>query len=140
MIAGIGTDLVTVSRVARVYARFGERFARRVLHARELPDCRVSPDPARFLAKRFAVKEAAVKALGTGERTGVLLRDFHLEHDALGKPLLGVDGEAAARCRADGITDRHVSLSDEGDLVSAFVVLERRAAGETAEPSAPRAG
>ena len=125
MIAGIGTDLVTVSRVARAHERFGERFARRFLHADELEDYRARSDPARFLAKRFAVKEAAVKALGTGERAGVLLRDFHVSHDALGKPLLGVSGEAAARCRAAGITALHVSLSDEGDLVGAFVVLER---------------
>ena len=125
MIAGIGTDLVTVARVARVHARFGERFARRFLHASELEGYRAHGNPARYLAKRFAVKEAAVKALGTGERTGVLLRDFHVAHDALGKPLLGVSGEAAARCEAAGITALHVSLSDEGDLVSAFVVLER---------------
>ena len=125
MIVGIGTDLVTVTRVARVHARFGERFARRVLHARELSAYREAGDPARLLAKRFAVKEAAVKALGTGERGGVLLRDFRLSHDALGKPLLGATGEAEARCRALGVTAMHVSLSDEGDLVSAFVVLER---------------
>lgn len=125
MIVGIGTDLVTVSRVARVHARFGERFARRVLHVCEFDDYRRHADPARFLAKRFAVKEAAVKALGTGERAGVLLRDFRVRHDALGKPLLEVSGVAEERCRTGGVTARHVSLSDEGDLVSAFVVLER---------------
>ena len=124
MITGIGTDLVTVSRVARSHERFGERFARRILHAVEFEAYRRSREPARFLAKRFAVKEAAVKALGTGERDGVLLRDFHVEHDALGKPLLGVSGEAARRCRQAGVTVRHVSLSDEGDQVIAFVVLE----------------
>jgi len=129
LIAGIGTDLATVSRVARAHARFGERFARRFLHASEMADYRAHADPARFLAKRFAVKEAAVKALGTGERTGVLLRDFHVSHDALGRPLLGVSGEAATRCREIGIDAMHVSLSDEGDLVSAFVVLERVAGG-----------
>ena len=126
MIAGIGTDLVTVSRVARVHRRFGERFARRILHDTELDAYRAAADPARFLAKRFAVKEAAVKALGTGERAGVLLRDFSVAHDELGKPLLSVDGEAARRCRLAGVTERHVSLSDEGDQVVAFVVLERR--------------
>ena len=125
MIVGIGTDLVTVSRVARSHERFGERFARRILHAVELEAYRRSREPARFLAKRFAVKEAAVKALGTGERDGVLLRDFHIEHDALGKPLLGVSGEAERRCLRAGVIARHVSLSDEGDQVIAFVVLER---------------
>ena len=138
MIAGMGTDLVTVSRMARVHERFGERLARRVLHAAELDGYRRARDPARFLAKRFAVKEAAVKALGTGERVGVLLRDFHVDHDALGKPLLGVSGEAAVRCAAAGIVARHVSLSDEGDLVSAFVVLERRESATRPRPSSAR--
>lgn len=124
MIHGIGTDLVTISRVARVAERFGERFARRILHASELPLWQVHPCPSRFLAKRFAVKEAAVKALGTGERSGILLRDFHVSHDALGKPLLGVSGAAAERCRRAGVTALHVSISDEGDLVNAFVILE----------------
>ena len=125
MIVGIGTDLVTVGRVERVHERFGERFARRVLHACELDAYRAHANPARLLAKRFAVKEAAVKALGTGERDGVLLRDFHVSHDAMGKPLLGVSGEARARCDALAVSALHVSISDEGDLVSAFVVLER---------------
>lgn len=129
MIVGIGTDLATVGRISRVHERFGERFARRVLHARELAAYRAAIDPGRFLAKRFAIKEAAVKALGTGERDGVLLRDFRVEHDPLGKPLLFASGEAATRCRAAGVTAMHVSLSDEGDLVSAFVVLERGDAG-----------
>jgi len=125
VIIGIGNDLVTIGRVRRVHDRFGERFARRVLHDSELATYRQHPDPSRLLAKRFAVKEAAVKALGTGERAGVLLRDFHVSHDAMGKPLLGVCGEAETRCRSLGVTGLHVSLSDEGDLVSAFVVLER---------------
>lgn len=125
MIVGIGTDLVTLSRVARVHTRFGERFAHRVLHPNEFSAYRAHAEPARFLAKRFAVKEAAVKALGTGERDGVLLRDFYVTHDALGKPSLEVSGEGATRCRQLGVTARHVSLSDEGDLVTAFVVLER---------------
>ena len=124
MIIGIGTDLVTISRVARSHERFGDRFARRILHAVEFEAYHRSREPARFLAKRFAVKEAAVKALGTGEREGVLLRDFHVEHNGLGKPLLGVSGEAERRCRQAGVTVHHVSLSDEGDQVVAFVILE----------------
>lgn len=124
MIAGIGVDLTTVSRIARAHERFGERFARRFLHASEMALYRTNEQPARFLAKRFAVKEAAVKALGTGERQGVLLRDFHLQHDELGKPLLGVSGESARRCQARGIDSLWVSLSDEGDTVAAFVVME----------------
>jgi len=124
MIHGIGTDLVTVSRIASVVERFGERFARRILHADEMPQWRAHSAPVRYLAKRFAVKEAAVKALGTGERAGVLLRDFQVSHDELGKPLLSVTGAAAERCSKVGVTALHVSISDEGDLVNAFVILE----------------
>ena len=128
MIHGIGVDLVTVGRVRAVHERFAERFERRVLTDAEraelggLPD---GADRARFLAKRYAVKEAAVKALGTGERGGVLLKDFGLAHDALGKPELTVSGVGAERCERARVRARHVSLSDEGDSVVAFVVLER---------------
>jgi len=124
MIHGIGVDLVTVSRIEGVYQRFGERFARRFLHAIELTQLEHAPDATRFLAKRFAVKEASVKALGTGERAGVLLRDFYIEHTELGKPLLHTDGQAAVLFEKHSIKASHVSLSDEGDQVVAFVVLE----------------
>jgi len=126
MIAGIGVDLVTISRIEGVWKRFGERFGRRFLHEKELLELSGKDDPVRFLAKRFAIKEAAVKALGTGERGGVLLRDFYVTHSELGKPLLCVDGEASKVCDARNITAMHVSLSDEGDQVAAFVVLETK--------------
>lgn len=125
MIAGIGVDLATVSRVEKIHARFGDRFARRFLHESEFQTYLTHTCQERFLAKRFAVKEAAVKALGTGERAGVLLKDFYLQHDSLGKPLLKVCGEAKKRCETEGISQMWVTLSDEGDTVAAFVVLER---------------
>ncbi len=124
MIYGIGVDLVTISRIQRVYERFGIRFARRFLHENEVHGLQSSDNPIRYLAKRFAIKEAAVKALGTGERSGVLLRDFYIEHSQLGKPLLRVDGCAQVLCQKQEIAATHVSLSDEGDQVVAFVVLE----------------
>ena len=125
MIAGIGVDLATISRVSKVHQKFGHRFAKRFLHSAELATYENHQDKERFLAKRFAVKEAAVKALGTGERDGVLLKDFYLEHDALGKPLLRVSGQAQMRCKEMGINSFWVSLSDEGDTVAAFVILEQ---------------
>lgn len=132
MIYGIGVDIVTVSRIDKVYQRFGDRFIKRFLHAEEITQLasRISSEkPSKkqivpFLAKRFAVKEAAVKALGTGERAGVLLRDFYIQHDELGKPLLRVSGEAEKLCTKLGIVATHVSLSDEADKVVAFVILE----------------
>ena len=124
MIFGIGVDLVTVSRIEGIHQRFGNRFARRYLHEKELIRLAELENPIRFLAKRFAVKEAAVKALGTGERTGVLLRDFYVEHTELGKPLLKVDGKAKTVCEKHSVQATHVSISDEGDQVVAFVVFE----------------
>ena len=125
MIAGIGVDLATISRIEKVYARFGDRFAKRILNDKEWNSYKKHPHTVRFLTKRFAIKEAAVKALGTGERGGVLLKDFHLEHDDLGKPILKVSGKAAERCSQYGIDQFWVTLSDEGDTVAAFVVLEK---------------
>ena len=124
MIVGIGVDLVTISRVGKIDRRFAERFERRILTEAERLDIDDAPDRARFLAKRFAVKEAAVKALGTGERDGVLLKDIGLTHDALGKPSLCISGAAHTRCEALNVRASHVTLSDEGDLITAFVVLE----------------
>jgi len=125
LIAGIGIDLATVSRISKVHQRYGLRFARRLLHDAELSQYNNHQNKDRFLSKRFAVKEAAVKALGTGERAGVLLKDFYLEHDELGKPILRVSGKAQLRCETMGVSSFWVSLSDEGDTVAAFVVLER---------------
>lgn len=125
MIVGIGIDITTLSRICSVHDRFKERFARRILHAEEMEKYQILENPDSFLAKRFAVKEAAVKALGTGEREGILLRDFFVRHDERGKPLLHCDGKALERCELLGVSEKHISISDEGDQVIAFVVLEK---------------
>lgn len=124
MIKGVGVDLVTVSRIRAVHERHGERFAKRILAESEFDAYRNSRDPARLLAKRFAAKEAAVKALGTGERQGVLLKDFAVGHDELGKPHLTLHGEGKSRAAKTGIDNFHLSISDEVDQVVAFVVCD----------------
>lgn len=124
MIKGIGVDLVTVSRIQKVHERHGERFARRILGDVELAAYHETKYPERMLAKRFAAKEAAVKALGTGERQGVLLKDFVVSHDELGKPYLSANGVARQRAENQGISTFHLSISDEADQVVAFVVCE----------------
>lgn len=124
MIKGIGVDLVTISRIESVHEKHGERFARRILGPTELDEYRLSKFPARFLAKRFCAKEAAAKALGTGERDGILFKDFCVVHDELGKPLFEVAGKASVRAETLGINTFHLSLSDEGDQVVAFVVCD----------------
>ena len=124
MILGVGTDIVAVARMRAVLARHGERFARRILAAEELEEYLADKRPAHFLAKRFAAKEALVKALGTGFRDGIKLTDIRVTHDELGKPGLRYDGKTASLLRQRGVFCSHITLSDEHDYAVAFVILE----------------
>ncbi len=123
MIHGIGTDIVAVARIEAGLARFGDKFARRILAPRELQGFEDSVSPASFLAKRFAAKEAAVKALGTGFRNGISLGQIAVSNDVYGKPDLCFSGQALNVCADLGIGDAHLSLSDEKDYAIAFVTL-----------------
>lgn len=123
MIFGIGTDIVKVARMQKNLTRFGEKFARRILTDDELNDFVRQVHKAHFLAKRFAAKEAAAKAMGIGFSQGLSLRQIGVAHDALGKPLLAFSGFAAEFVRERGITSVHVSLADEEDHAVAFVTL-----------------
>ncbi len=125
MIIGTGIDLVKVSRVESVYQKHSARFVSHVLHSKEMPEFEKAPDKARFLAKRFAVKEAATKALGTGQAQNVLLRHFYIMHNEHGKPLLHADDHALQACEALGVNAMHVSISDESEYAIANVILEK---------------
>ena len=124
MIFGIGTDIVRVARMQEDIDRFGERFAARILTANELHEYRQNSNKANFLARRFAAKEAAAKALGTGFSRGVQLHDIEVAHDAQGKPLLEFRGRAREFLQEKSITIAHISLADEQDHAVAFVTLE----------------
>lgn len=124
MIFGVGTDIVAVARMAELYSRHGERSLDKLLAAEEIPFCRKAPDPARYLAKRFAAKEALGKALGTGIRAPVLLPAMAVLNDALGKPYFSFSGELAAYIEERRLRV-HLSISDERDTAVAFVVLEQ---------------
>ncbi len=124
MIYGVGTDLVEISRVERVVARFGERFAERILCAPELARYRSIGRPAAYLAKRFAAKEAFGKALGTGVRAPVVWHSLWVTQRELGQPQLEFSAPLAALLAARGIRRTHLSLSDERSLASAMVILE----------------
>ncbi len=123
MILGIGTDIVRIDRMMQALSRHPQRFAARILSARELERFNRHAQPARFLAKRFAVKEAAAKALGTGIAQGVSWQHIDLEHDSLGAPRLCLTDRALALSQQQGVTAMHISLSDEKEYVVAFVVL-----------------
>jgi holo-[acyl-carrier protein] synthase len=124
MIYGIGTDIVRVSRMHKNLERYGQRFAERILTDHEMEEFRRSARPAHYLARRFAAKEAAAKALGTGFADGLQLRHIGVTHDAAGKPLLEFSGRAAEMLRERGIAITHISLSDEENHAVAFVTLE----------------
>lgn len=123
MIVGIGTDIVQIERISAALDRLGEGFARRVLTDAELQRFHGSKQPAAFLAKRFAAKEAAAKALGTGIGK-VSFKHLEVSNNAQGAPELTFFGYAAELQKQKRITRLHLSLSDEKDAAIAFVVLE----------------
>ena len=124
MIFGIGTDIVEVARIEASLAQFGDAFAEKILTENELKSYHESHIKARFLAKRFAAKEAFSKALGTGLRAPATFQNIAVSHDDLGKPILVLAAELQAFLAAKNIQKMHISISDEKNLAAAFVVLE----------------
>ena len=124
MIFGIGTDIVEMSRMQSTWERFGEHFARRILMDEEMELFKRSKQPARFLAMRFAGKEATVKAMGTGFAHGVWMRDVGITSNEWGRPLIIWSDRGQKVCDQLGIGKGHVSLTDDAGLVLAFAVVE----------------
>ena len=125
MIFGIGTDIVSIKRIEQSLSKFGERFVHRVLNDDEVGEYGKSVHPARFLAKRFAVKEAFSKAFGTGIGVDVGWHDVAVDHDERGKPLLKTSLPLGSKLAGHNISAMHVSISDEPDHAIAFVILEK---------------
>ena len=124
MIHGIGTDIVAVERLQAFWTRYGDKARERLLAPAEYADFARAHDKGRFLAKRFAAKEAFSKALGTGLRAPATLTAIAVVHDALGKPMIECCGPLAEMLKNQGLLP-HLSLSDEREHVVAFVILER---------------
>ena len=125
MIFGIGTDIVKVSRMAENIDKYNDRFVKRILSDSEYQTYLTKSNPALYLAKRFAAKEAAVKALGTGFRNGISMKHIFVENDQLGKPNLRFV-DAAAKVLADNnITHSHLTISDEQEYAIAYVIMEK---------------
>jgi holo-[acyl-carrier protein] synthase len=125
MILGVGVDLASVARFERLLARHGEALAARILGAEEAASHARARRPARDLAKRWAVKEAYAKALGTG-LAGIAARDIALTRAPDGgAPRIRLSAAGRAFALARGAGAAHLSLSDEGDQVIAMVVIER---------------
>jgi holo-[acyl-carrier protein] synthase len=127
LIFGIGTDLVQVERIEATWRRFGEHFAERLLMPEERALFDPTRRPARFLAMRFAAKEAISKALGTGFRHGAWIRDFGFLANDWGKPEVLFSPRGRALADRLGAGDGHVSLTDEAGMVMAVAVLMKKA-------------
>ncbi|MCG2634819.1 MAG: holo-ACP synthase [Gammaproteobacteria bacterium] len=125
MIFGIGTDIVSIQRLAANLERFGERLPNRLLGPEELADFQGAPDAAAFLARRFAAKEAALKALGTGLTQGLRLKDICVRRRRNQRPTLCFSGRAEALLQEYAIIAHHLSISDDAGCAIAFVVLEQ---------------
>lgn len=123
-VLGLGTDIVEMVRIEAVVERSGDRLARRVLSAAEWKLYQQHQQPVRFLAKRFAVKEAAAKAFGTGVRNGLAFNQFEVFNDGLGKPNIRLHDHASKMAQAMGVTAIHVSLADERRYACATVIIE----------------
>ena len=124
MIFGVGTDVVELSRIQASYERFGEQVVERSLMDEEIEMFRRSKQPARFLAMRFAGKEATAKAMGTGFAHGVWLRDVGIASNEWGRPLVIWSERGRGVCDDLGIGAGHVSLTDDAGLIIAFAVVE----------------
>ncbi len=123
MVRGVGTDLVQISRIESSLSRYGEKFARRILSEQEFNRFECEDNKANFLAKRFAVKEAVSKALGTGISHGVHWHTMVISHNDFGAPQVSLNGGALSRLEAIGASSVMISISDDAGLVSAFAVI-----------------
>ena len=124
MIMGVGVDVVQNQRIRESIGKFGARFLNRIYTEIEAEYCNKCADPAIHYAARFAAKEAAFKALGTGWAAGVKWKDIEVQRLASGRPELHLYGEALSRATAMGATRFHVSLTHDQMVSVAVVVLE----------------
>lgn len=123
MIYGIGTDLVDVKRIEKLYKKYGQTFAERILSPIEMHDWPLG-NPVQILAKRFAAKEAFAKAVGTGIRVPVSFHNISIGHNDLGKPEFICSPELQRWLDTQGIKRLHLSMSDESDWVMAYAIAE----------------
>jgi len=124
-IVGIGVDRILIERVARSYERFGDRFVDRVYTDGEHEQALSKGNTARRLAMLFAAKEAVSKALGTGFHQGVSPKLIETIHLPSGKPEINLYGTAQQKAEALGISQVHISLTDDDGVALAFAIAEQ---------------
>lgn len=124
MIVGIGTDVCSIERIRKSLDRFGERLVNRILTPAERPRFARTKDKAGHLAKRFAAKEAFSKAIGTGIHAPFTWHSITVTRNPKGRPGIEPNAAMAKHLEKLGVTGAHISLTDDGDVAMAFVVLE----------------
>ncbi len=125
MIFGIGVDVLEAARIKKTLERFGSRFTEHLLMPQEQAQLQKTRRPERFIAMRFAAKEAIVKAMGTGFAHGVWIRDIGVVQNAWGKPEVIYSERGEEVRRNLGVGEGHVTLTDEAGLIVAVAVLLR---------------
>ncbi|MBW3694097.1 holo-ACP synthase [Vibrio sp. T187] len=123
-VVGLGTDIAEIERVEKALNRSGEAFAKRILAESEFLVFQQLKQKGRYLAKRFAAKEAASKALGTGIAMGVTFHDFVIANDENGKPILTLHNKASQIAEQMKVCSVHLTISDERHYAVATVLLE----------------
>lgn len=129
MIFGIGTDLCEIARIEKVWSKYGEHFVERLLMPEERVQFERTKRKLRFLAMHFAAKEAIVKAMGTGFRQGIWIRDVGFVQEPSGKPVPIFSANARRKCDAMGAGEGFVSLTDESGMVAAYAILLKKIEG-----------
>jgi len=124
LILGTGIDLIEVERIRDSYARFGERFLKRVLHPNEIAYCLSHKDPGPFLAARFAAKEAISKAFGTGIGAQLGWQDMEVGRKESGEPFVILHGNGLKLLAGRGARIIHLSLSHTAAHATAMAILE----------------
>lgn len=124
MVLGLGTDLIEIERIQQSLDRFGERFAQKVFTEGEIAYCQRKKHSAESFASRFAAKEAAAKALGTGISRGITWKEIEVRRKPGERPTLHLSGRAAELAAAMGVRDVHLSLTHSREVAMAVVVAE----------------
>ncbi len=123
---GLGTDMVDIRRIEKTLLRFGERFKKRIFTKNEIKKCEKRKASIACYAKRFAAKEAAAKALGTGFRNGIFWRDLEVANLPSGKPTIIFHGNSQIRLKkiiSDKKPDISLTITDEFPYAQAIVII-----------------
>lgn len=123
-IIGIGTDIVEIERIKTIIFQFGNKFANKILSTKEWKEYIISKNKINFIAKKFAAKEAASKALGTGINYGITFNQLELYNNSFGQPNLRFLDNALKKLKEIKCNSIHVSISDQKLYAHAIVILE----------------